>query len=295
MMTINKTIYMTYKKDVPPKVFERWLTLNPNYKIDFSLDEDCISFLEKNFNIDVSHRFRVIRRGMYKADLWRLCKLYKHAGVYADVDLVPYLNIDTLDKSIDFYSCIANDRKSIFQAIMVNFSKPNNPILYVFLLSFLINNPVRRANGPTIDMYERLKYILGVRTIRSQIKYMVSEVKIKVNIGRSVANIKRIKLYYFPDNLPCTFRLCENKHNDIFDFHIDNNCLIVKRLDSTGGWGHHHGVDICFDYNASFWFFDERYRRTHRKQHALAHYYVRDQGVKILDSRDEQYAINGGW
>ena len=47
---MNKTIYMTYKKDVPSKVFNRWLTLNPSYKIDFSLDKDCISFLEKNFN-----------------------------------------------------------------------------------------------------------------------------------------------------------------------------------------------------------------------------------------------------
>jgi len=54
---------------------------------------------------------------MYKADLWRLCKLYIHGGVYADVDLVPYINIDNLDKDITFYSCISDSNDGIFQAL----------------------------------------------------------------------------------------------------------------------------------------------------------------------------------
>ena len=45
--------------------------------------------------------FNKLKRGAWKADLWRLCKLYINSGVYADVDLVPYLNIDKLDKNIN--------------------------------------------------------------------------------------------------------------------------------------------------------------------------------------------------
>jgi len=53
-------------------------------------------FLKNNFNGYIVNLFKVIHIGMYKADLWRLCKLYIHGGVYSDVDLVPYINIDTL-------------------------------------------------------------------------------------------------------------------------------------------------------------------------------------------------------
>jgi len=291
---MNKTFYMTYKKDVPSKVFNRWLTLNPSYKIDFSLDKDCISFLEKNFNKTISDRFCSIKKGMFKADLWRLCKLYKNAGVYADVDLVPYLNIDNLDKSIDFYSCLSTNGRSIFQAFIVNFSQPYNPILFVFLLSFLLNNPIERINGPTYDMYNCLKYILNVNTIHPQIKYRVSEVKIKVNIGNSNENIKIINLYYFPDNLQYTIRLCRNIYKDRFNFKIKDNFLIIKRLDSNSGWGHNHSIDICFHYNASFFFFQESKNRNGRKRE-LANMEVKYFNRKILDSRDEEYLINGGW
>ena len=121
---LNKTIYMTYKKNVPDKVFNRWKELNPTYNIDFSLDKECINFLKENFNSYIVNLFKSIDKGMYKADLWRLCKLYINGGVYADIDLVPYIDIDTLDKHITFYSCMSTNPNSIFQAFMINFSKP---------------------------------------------------------------------------------------------------------------------------------------------------------------------------
>ena len=43
---MNKTIYLTYKHNsIPDKVFNNWKHLNPEYKIDFSLDDDCKTFL----------------------------------------------------------------------------------------------------------------------------------------------------------------------------------------------------------------------------------------------------------
>jgi len=84
----NKTIYFTYKKECPNFVFQRWKKLNKDYDINFSLDDDCISFLIEHFNYYIADLFMKIPQGMYKADLWRLCKLYINGGVYADVDLV---------------------------------------------------------------------------------------------------------------------------------------------------------------------------------------------------------------
>ena len=53
----NKTIYMTYKKPVPEKVFSRWINLNKKYTIDFSLDTDCVYFLKTHFNDYISDLF----------------------------------------------------------------------------------------------------------------------------------------------------------------------------------------------------------------------------------------------
>lgn len=138
-LIVNKTIYMTYNKNIPPIVFDRWKDLNREYSLNLYLDIDCIQFLKINFNDYIANLFNEIKKGMYKADLWRLCILYINGGVYADVDLVPYLNIDKLNKNITFYSCLSVVKNSIFQAFMINFSKPKSPLLLQFLISLLIN------------------------------------------------------------------------------------------------------------------------------------------------------------
>ena len=149
---------MTYYKRVPDKVFKRWMALNPNYEIDFSLDNECITFLEHHFNKYVSNLFISIKKGMFKADLWRICKLYINGGIYADVDLVPYLNINILNRDISFYSCLDHNRTALFQAFILSFSKPKNPLFLIFILSFLLNNPYTYNNGPCHDMAKCLRY-----------------------------------------------------------------------------------------------------------------------------------------
>jgi hypothetical protein len=286
---MNKTIYMTYKKNVPDKVPSRWKKLNPNYNIDFSLDADCIDFLRNNFNDYIVNMFQSIKRGMYKADLWRLCKLYIHGGVYADIDLVPHIDIDSLDKDITFYSCLSACPRSIFQAFMVNFSKPKNPLILHFLLSFLLNKPYTYENGPTFDMYNCLKYNLNGEDIKSEIKYNINEVKINVVIGSSKTNTKRINLFYFPKEVRYNIRLVmkNNPHPDSFYFKLIDNFLYVKRADQNIGWDHSHSVDICIKSNEAFYMFQEKLQDSN--------YYVSNKSCKILDSRDVDYDRDIGW
>ena len=288
---MNRTIYMTYKKNIPEKVEKRWINYNNDYKIDFSLDNDCLEFLENNFNNKISDLFRKIKDGRYKADLWRLCKLYKNSGIYADVDLVPYLNIDKLDKNITFYSCLSISMKSIFQAFIINFSKPKHPLLLVFLLSFCINKPYGCLNGPTIDMYNCIKYMLNVEKILPEKKYEIDFVKLKICIGSSISNIKRIDLYYFPDNIDYTIKLHKNFYKHEFNFKIENNYLIVKRLDDSGGWEYNHNIDICLPSKCSFFFFKENCGPSNNWVTS----YVTYKNEKILDSRDIEYYKNKGW
>ena len=282
---------MTYKKKIPEIVKRRWLYHNPDYKIDFSLDADCIDFLQKNFNSNVSRLFDSIKKGMYKADFWRLCKLYKNGGVYADVDLVPYLNIDTLNKNITFYSSLSIIPESIFQAFIVNFSKPENPVLLALLLSLLIHKPFYYKNGPTFDMYDCIKYMLNVNTIVPEKRYEIDTVRVKVYIGSSRKNVKRIHLVYFPNNIRYFIHCHQNPYKDMFKFKIENNDLIVKRVDKTTGWDHHHCIDICFPSKSTFMFFKENRGPGSNWVTSFVSY----KGEKILDSRDMEYYKNKGW
>lgn len=282
---MNKTIYMTYKKEIPAKVTDRWKQMNPTYAIDFSLDHDCIHFLREHFNDYIANLFISIPIGMYKADLWRLCKLYVYGGVYADVDLVPYINLDLLDTSINFYSCISAHNDSIFQAFMV--AKPKHPLLYVFLLSFLLNNPYNNLNGPTYDMYQCLQYMIK-QPIRPHIKYEF-DVKIKINIGSSQTKIKEIPLYYFPNFSSITIQLHNHYFSDKFSFNIKNNILIVTRIDSPTGWDWPHAIDIGFK-TASIMLFQEHWGENS----TIDSCYVTHFRKKILDSRDKDF-VNHEW
>ena len=288
--TDSNNIYMTYKKEVPEKVKQRWQDLNPDYNIELSLDNDCIRFLNENFNKYITELFKTIPVGMYKADLWRICKLYKLSGVYADVDLVPYIDIDkTLSRDISFYTSFSNaTRNCFFQAFIVNFSKPKSPIFLHFLVSFLINEPYNYKNGPCFDMYNCIKYNLNLIDIEPEKKYIIEQVKIKVDIGTSKTNTKIINLFYFPIDVKYTVNLHKHDLSDKLYFYISKNQLFVTRTDSEDGWGYPHICDICIDCNETIYLFEE-------KSGSNNGYFVEYQNNKILDSRDPEYSNNGGW
>ena len=289
-MEINRTIYMTYKKPVPQFVYNRWKTRNPSYNIELSLDAECILFLERYINRFVASLFNYIPRGMYKADLWRLCKLYINGGVYADVDLVPHLNIDNLNKDITFYSCLTPKTKSIFQAFMINFSKPRNNLILIFLLSFLINKPFEKLNGPTFDMYDCIKYNLDGVEPEPFVRYDLEEVKIKIDVGLSDKNVKKINLYYFPPYIKYRIKLKENTSDNKFTYRIYNNILFVKRVDVNSGWDYEHSLDICIQSKESIFLFKEDWEGED-----WVHASVTLGPKKILDSRDINYHRNRGW
>jgi len=286
---------MTYNKNVPDKVFDRWKILNPNYIIDFSLDEDCINFLKENFNDYIVNLFKSIKRGMYKADLWRLCKLYINGGVYADVDLVPYVILDDLQNDVTFYSCMANGNKSIFQAFMVNNSPPRNPLILHFISSFIRNAAYNYGNGPTYDMYNCIKYNLNNTNFNTEQKYYIDEVKINVFIGNSKTNTKQINLHYFPDDIKYTIKLVmkNNLHKDEIEFKIENNILHCTRIGNTTdiGWDHSHSVDICIQTKECIYIFPENIGKNNNWITS----YVTSNSRKILDSRDLEYNRNRGW
>jgi hypothetical protein len=278
---IPKVIYMTYKSYPPDYVFKNWKELNPNYTIDFSLDSDCIQFLKDNFTIEIADLFKNIKEGMYKADLWRLCKLYINGGIYADVDLKPYISVDNLIKDdYTFYSCLAVDKKSIFQAFMI--TEPYNPLILQFIISFINNKPYNKMNGPTYDMYNNITSLVKTN-IESEKVYNIDMVQIPLNIGSSDTNIKIIETFFnIPNN--STIKIKEHNNKDTFSISYNNNIITIKRIDINSGWGYDHMIDINIPTNQRIMLFTEVLKTNN-----IADAYVSYKDNKILDSRYINY------
>jgi hypothetical protein len=323
----NKTIYMTYHSQLPPVVMKRWQDLNPEYTIDFSLDVDCIQFIDSELSRSIAELFMHIPRGMYKADLWRLCKLYIHGGVYADIDLVPFVPISkmTSSQSVTFYSCLSLCDDNIFQALMVH-SRKRSPLLLGFLISFILNKSYMNIdNGPTTDMYEFILYnvraqaALDVATattgaaavpsipdkLQPYVYYTLSQIYIPVTVS-SLKGSQLIPLYYFPSGIKYTLHIHPKSQNkwvianrDKLMMKIVNHCLRVDLV--SGGAAdadieNSFIVDICIQLPDNepevIYLFQECIREPPR----ISTCYIADcNGKNIMDCRDPRYIRDRGW
>lgn len=292
---IPKIIHFTHYKYPPMIVFERWKQLNPCYGMTFSLDGDCRIFLKKYFGDYFVNLFNSIKKGMYKADLWRLCYLYIYGGIYTDVDIVPLISINKLlELNCNFYSCLSIVHGSIFQAVIMTL--PRNPLILIFIWSFVHNMAYTKRAGPTIDMYNCLKEILCVPSIREAMKYNMDEVFFNMPIGASNSDTKIINMRYIPDELiknnEITIEMLEHNYEDRFDCKIENNCIIVKRIDKRMGWKHNHIMRLTIKFSQLVYLFQEK----RPKGKSTNECYVEHDNEKIFMSRDINYKKkNGGW
>jgi len=316
IITMNSTIYMTYHSLPPESVIRSWLALNPSANIDFSVDADCIAFLVKEFNPKIAELFKYIWRGMYKADLWRLCKLYIHGGVYADIDLVPFRSLDQMTGSVPpspshsptFYSCLSLGSPSVFQAFMKH-TRARSPLLLGCLLSFLVNKPYTNIdNGPTNDMYHFLLY-----NVRADIKahapeslepftqYTLRKVRIPIHFSSRDEHI--VQLHYFPVGVTYTLSVSPNTRNqwilankDKLHLKIENQCLIVSMDADADADDEGFIIDICIDLPDDepevIYFFQENIREP---PYINTCYIADCNEMNIMDCRAPNYIRDRGW
>jgi mannosyltransferase OCH1-like enzyme len=140
-------IYQTwYTKDLPPKMSENVELLKrqcPYFEHILFDDNDCREFIKYNFEMDVLNAYDSLIPGAYKADLWRLCILYKQGGVYMDIKLSLVNNgfklIELTENEhlvLDREGCTVY-KFPIYNAFMV--SKPNNPFLLLGIRKIVQN------------------------------------------------------------------------------------------------------------------------------------------------------------
>ena len=154
VVKINKFIEKT-KKDspnvvngVPLVVYRSWITNNisidmkntidktilmtPEFDNYFFSDDECLKFIQDNFEPNVASAFKSLNPGAYQSDLWRYCILYKNGGVYIDIKMELHLPLIDILKE---YSKIfignipdepPNPKDQVWNGLMS--SPPGNPV-----------------------------------------------------------------------------------------------------------------------------------------------------------------------
>ena len=183
---IPTNIFQTWQtKNLPPSMFNAISKIknqNPRFNYFLFDDNDCRKFIKTNFPADVFNAYDRLIPGAYKADLWRLCVLYIHGGIYMDIKLVcvngfklielteaNHFVKDRLAPLSIFNSCMVCQQnhpyllmaiKKIVNNVNTNFygSNPLEPTGPVMLGNLFLNNRLK-AN---IDMthYEKGGFII---------------------------------------------------------------------------------------------------------------------------------------
>jgi mannosyltransferase OCH1-like enzyme len=98
------------------------------FKYHFYNDEECDSFMKKNFN-DIYDAYQKLPIPVMKADLWRYCIIYHYGGIYADADT--YCNIKNLNdifiKKSNLIGTVEDNLKWICNWVFS--APPKSPIL----------------------------------------------------------------------------------------------------------------------------------------------------------------------
>jgi len=165
-------VYRSWSSNnIPVRMMEtvkKTMAMTPEFDNYFFSDNDCIKFIEDNYEPNVAKAFRCLKPGAYKSDLWRYCILYKKGGIYIDIKLelqLPLMSI--LEKYpklfiVDMAKC--NDTIPLWNGVMS--SPPGNPMFKACIDEVVENckNRDYRSNdldvtaccllGRMMDMYE---------------------------------------------------------------------------------------------------------------------------------------------
>jgi len=170
---ISKNILQTYKSldKIPNYVFDNLKNKNKDYKYYFFDDQQCEKYIEKEYGNKLLEKYKTIKTGAHRADIFRLCWLYKNGGVYCDIDTHILLDLDNLVDKIkgDNISIPIThdkqDRKRLLNCmIMVN---KGNPLIKKCLENIL------KANFEEINnkYYYHLYLLIMQETLGNKVNY----------------------------------------------------------------------------------------------------------------------------
>jgi hypothetical protein len=128
---IPKIIFQTSKDKIPSELVNKIINNAEGWNYTFFSDEDIIDFFNKNHLEEfpkIIDKFRYLKNGSHKADLFRYYYLYIKGGVFIDSDAVLEKNIDFIVKDYDFVSVKSIVPNTLFNGFIA--TKKKNSIIY---------------------------------------------------------------------------------------------------------------------------------------------------------------------
>ena len=227
---IPKNIFLCYKdSSIPDNILDNIRNLNPNWNIYFYDNIMCRDFIYSNYNIKLGLLFDKIIDGPIKADLFRICILYKFGGVYSDIDNIILHPLDQIiDPSITLGVGSSYIPKLLNPAFLV--STKNNSILLecielyenvieqipysywdysiVYALSFILNKYLVIENKSNIIVLP--KYNMIIQFFKEDLDSTYNQLfKCMINL-----NYNLLKYYYLFDKNNTKIILLHNKLYD---------------------------------------------------------------------------------
>ena len=205
----KNNLYICYKnKNIPKFIIPNWKKLNPNLKIHFYDNNDCINFLRNEYGEEYVEIFNFLKDGPIKSDFWRCCILYKRGGWYADIDIKPIKSLESIYiKDVEFISVKSYFGKSQMTPELIYSKKCNK------LLKLCIDKIKRLKNNNT--KYSYWTYSI-VTIMTGEIKKILDNITTKNNIYYDKEGKKYKILFELIDR--------NNKYNDRV---IDNGEIVL--------------------------------------------------------------------
>lgn len=147
--SIPRIIHQTFATNALPAHYAQaafsWINKNSDYEYRYYNDDDMRNYLIENNFIRELAAYDSLIPFAYKADLWRLCVLYREGGVYADIKTgcIKSLN-ETIPSETELLLVSDRPKASIFNAIMA--SVPEHPLIGK-MIDRIIENILQRKYG----------------------------------------------------------------------------------------------------------------------------------------------------
>jgi hypothetical protein len=145
---IPKKIFQTWEsREVSDGMYnavQSWIEKNPDWEYHFFDDDDLREFIKEHFPKKVLMAYDSLNPGAYKADLWRLCVLYIHGGVYADIKSILLMSLnEIIPKDASFIVCKDKSfRYQEFDGYIYNAficTKPKHPFIKKIIDKLIAN------------------------------------------------------------------------------------------------------------------------------------------------------------
>jgi mannosyltransferase OCH1-like enzyme len=114
------------------------IELNPEYEYKFFDDNACYNYLKNNFDNTILEAYNKLKPTAYKADLFRVCVLYKMGGCYFDSKQINRTPLrEFINENQDLILCKDAIWFSLYNAFLI--SSPNNLIIKKVIDSIILN------------------------------------------------------------------------------------------------------------------------------------------------------------